>query len=141
MSEEVRKPLNWEPDQEVGYTVERRPDGGMHVTFTDSSHETLAHWRDFALEHLFGSDRLTRNLYDLRGIDNVPEEAIQYAMEVNSDPSARNIRAAILVSSEQVRDSIKEIQARTTFNTARIQIFTDPVEAEDWLSRPLSSMV
>jgi hypothetical protein len=141
MSEQVSKPLNWEPEQNVGYTVERRPDGGMHVTFNDASHDTLKHWREFALEHLFGSDRLTRNLYDLRNIDTFPDEAIQYALEVNSDPSARNIRAAILVSSEEVRDSVEKIQARTTFSTARIQIFTDPVEAEDWLSRPLSSMV
>jgi hypothetical protein len=141
MSEEVRKPLNWEPARGVGYTVERRPDGGMHVTFNDSSHETIAHWREFALDHLMGSDRLTRNLYDLRNIESVPEEAIQYALEVNSDPAARNIRMAILVSSESVSDILEAIQAQTTFSTARIRIFTDPVEAEDWLSRDLSSMI
>lgn len=141
MAEEVSKPLNWEPVHGVGYTVERRPDGGMHVTFTDSSHETLAHWREFALEHLLGSDRLTRNLYDLRYIDAVPEEAFQYALEVNSDPAARNIRLAILVSTESVREFLEEIQAQTTFSTARIRIFTDPVEAEDWLSRDLTSMI
>ncbi|HJS29598.1 MAG TPA: hypothetical protein VJ768_08250 [Anaerolineales bacterium] len=141
MSDEVRKPLNWEPVHGLGYTVERRPDGGMHVTFSDLSHETLAHWREFALEHLLGSDRLTRNLYDLRHIDSIPEEAIQYALEVNSDPAARNIRLAILVSSESVQDLLEVIQAQTTFSTAHIRVFTDPVEAEDWLSRDLSSMI
>jgi hypothetical protein len=30
MSDEI-KPLKWTPGPEVGYTVKRRPDGGMHT--------------------------------------------------------------------------------------------------------------
>ena len=49
MSEEAIKPLNWTPEPGIGYTVVRRPDGGMHYTFTNISHKTLIHWREFAL--------------------------------------------------------------------------------------------
>ena len=62
------KPLNWTPKPGVGMTVARRPDGGMTLTFTDMSEATLKEWHDFALEHLLGVDRLTRNLYDLRAV-------------------------------------------------------------------------
>jgi hypothetical protein len=141
MSEEQTKPLNWEPDQDVGYSVTRRPDGGLHVVFYDDSHETIVHWREFAMEHLLGSDRLTRNLYDLRNIETLPEEAMRYALEANSDPAARNIRLAVLVSSEKVRETLEAIQAQTIFSTARIQFFSNPDDAEEWLSRPLTSMI
>lgn len=60
------KPLHWQPKAGIGYSVTRRADGGMNLTFTDLSEATLADWREFAYEHLLGSDRLTRNLYDLR---------------------------------------------------------------------------
>ena len=73
------KPLNWKPATGIGYTVIRRPDGGMALTFTDLSDATIQHWRDFALEHLFGSDRLTRNLYDLRQIKEIPARIIDPA--------------------------------------------------------------
>ena len=56
------KPLNWTPAPGVGYSVIRRGDGGMTLTFTDLSDATLAHWHEFALEHLLGADRRTRNL-------------------------------------------------------------------------------
>ena len=46
------KPLNWYPTSDVGYSVIRRGDGGMTLTFTDLSDATLTHWHDFALEHL-----------------------------------------------------------------------------------------
>ena len=55
------KPLNWKPEPGIGYRVVRRPDGGMTLTFTDFSDATMMHWHDFALEHLLGSDRLTRS--------------------------------------------------------------------------------
>ena len=89
------KPLNWKPTPGIGYSVIRRPDGGMALTFTDLSDATIQNWHDFALEHLLSSDRLTRNLYDLRQIKEIPEKAIHVAMEVNSDPAARNIRLAV----------------------------------------------
>ena len=57
------------------------------------------------MEHLINSDRLTRNLYDLRLVPDISEEAIQYAIEVNSDPSTRNIRLAVVVATEAVRKS------------------------------------
>jgi hypothetical protein len=66
------KPLYWEPTPGIGYTVVRRPDGGMQLTFTDLSEATVRHWHDFALEHLLGSDRRTRNLYDLRQVKEIP---------------------------------------------------------------------
>ena len=46
------KPLNFAPTPGVGYSVIRRGDGGMTLTFTDLSDATLKHWHDFALEHL-----------------------------------------------------------------------------------------
>jgi hypothetical protein len=62
------KPLNWTPKPGVGMTVARRADGGIHLTFTDLSEQTIKEWRGFALEHLLGADRLTRNLYDRRTV-------------------------------------------------------------------------
>ena len=88
------KPLNWTPKPGVGMTVARRSDGGMALTFTDLSEATVREWRDFALEHLLGSDRRTRNLYDLRAVKDISEKAVRAAGEVNSDPSPRNLRLA-----------------------------------------------
>jgi hypothetical protein len=142
MSEDAdAKPLNWTPAPGVGYTVTRRPDGGMHYTFSDTSPFTLAHWREFALDHLLGSDRLTRNLYDLRQLDQIPEEAIEYAIEVNNDPSARNIRLAVVVGNQAVRAAVQEIADLTTPGGVEIGIFEDLESAEAWLDRPLSLMV
>ncbi len=98
------KPLHWQPKPGIGYTVSRRADGGMTLTFTDLSEATLADWREFAYEHLLGSDRLTRNLYDLRAVREIPERAIKLAMEVNSDPATRNPRVAVLVADGSVRE-------------------------------------
>lgn len=135
------KPLNWIAQPGVGMRVVRRPDGGMTLTFTDLSDVTIRAWRDFALEHLLGSDRLTRNLYDLRAVREIPEKAIQAAVEVNSDPSARNIRLAVLVANEKVADAIREIASLALPETAAaIKIFTDLKEAEDWLTRPLDQI-
>jgi len=135
------KPLNWNPDPNIGYTVVRRPDGGMHYTFTDVKPATLNHWRAFALEHLLNADRLTRNLYDVRQVDYISPEAIQYAIEVNSDPSARNIRLAVVVAGEEVRKAIQEIDYLTTPSGVEMAIFTDLDEAEAWLDRPLTLLV
>ena len=100
------RPLNWIPKPGIGYTVARRADGGMTITFTDLSERTLSDWREFAFEHLMDSDRLTRNLYDLRDVPEIPEKAIKMAVEVNSDPSTRNLRVAVLVASEAARQAI-----------------------------------
>jgi hypothetical protein len=132
------KPLNWNEDPNVGYSVERRSDGGMQYTFNDASHTTLEHWRRFSMDHLIESDRLTTNLYDLRKIDKLPEEAIVYALEVSSDPSTRNIRLAVVLANEQVREAVEEIAALTPPGGLRIGIFTDLDEAEAWLARPLT---
>ena len=35
------KPLNWTPTPGIGYTVVRRGDGGMTLTFTDLTDATL----------------------------------------------------------------------------------------------------
>lgn len=137
MSEEI-KPLNWKPEPGIGYTVTRRPDGGMHYTFTDVSPATLAHWREFALQHLYDSDRLTRNLYDLRQLSALSETAIQIALEANSDPAARNIRVAVIVGNEETRAAIQQIADLTTPGGVEMGIFTDMESAETWLDRPLT---
>jgi len=132
------KPLNWAPAPGIGYTVIRRGDGGMTLTFTDLSEATLKHWREFALEHLFGLDRRTRNLYDLRAIQEIPESAIRMAVEANSDPSARNIRVAVVVATEKMAESIREVASLALSETAAaLKLFSDINEAEAWLGRPL----
>ena len=135
------KPLNWTPKPGVGMTVARRSDGGMSLTFTDMSEATLKEWHDFALEHLLGSDRLTRNLYDLRAVKKINEKAVRTAVEVNSDPSARNIRLAVVVGSEGAAKAIRDIAALALPETAAaMKIFTDLDEAEAWLARPLDQI-
>ncbi|MBN2387072.1 MAG: hypothetical protein JXB85_08630 [Anaerolineales bacterium] len=140
MSEQ--KPLYYKSEPGIGYTVVRRPDGGMALTFTDLSDATIAHWQEFSSEHLLGADRLTRNLYDLRQVKAIPEKVINVAVTVNSDPAARNIRLAVIVSSPQVAEGIRQIYyAAATEASAAIKIFTDIDEAEAWLSRPLDQIV
>ena len=135
------KPLNWTPKPGVGLSVVRREDGGMNLTFTDLSDATLNDWRGFALEHLLGSDRRTRNLYDLRAVQEIPEKAIRMAVEANSDPSARNIRVAVVVADEKVAGAIREIAALALPGTASaLKLFTDINEAETWLARPLDQI-
>ncbi len=136
------KPLHWTPAAGIGYTVVRRADGGMTITFTDLSDATIRHWHDFALEHLLGMDRLTRNLYDLRQVSEIPEKAVHTAIEVNSDPAARNIRVAVVVANQKVYEAVRELYYQSLPETsAAIKIFTDMAEAEAWLSRPLDQMV
>jgi len=135
------KPLNFKPEPGIGYTVVRRADGGMALTFTDLSEATLKHWQNFSFEHLLNADRLTRNLYDLRLVKEIPEKANHMAMEVNSDPAARNIRLAVVVASQQIIDKVREIADLTLPETsAAMKIFTDMDEAEAWLSRPLDKL-
>lgn len=135
------KPLNWTPKPGIGLSVERRDDGGMNLTFTDLSDATLNDWRTFALDHLLGSDRLTRNLYDLRAVKEIPEKAIRAAVEANSDPSARNIRVAVVVADDKVANAIREVAALALAGTASaMKIFTDINEAEAWLARSLDQI-
>ncbi len=137
-----QKPLHWTPTTGIGYTVLRRPDGGMTITFTDLSAATIQHWHDFALEHLLGADRLTRNLYDLRQVAHIPEKAVHIAMDANSDPAARNIRLAVVVANQEVAEAIRKIYySASTEASAAIKIFTDMDAAEAWLSRPLDQIV
>lgn len=135
------KPLNWKPKPGVGLTVVRRDDGGMNLAFTDLSEATLNDWRGFAMEHLLGATGRTRNLYDLRAVKEIPEKAIRAAVEANSDPSARNIRVAVVVADEKVADSIREVAALALAGTASaMKIFADINEAEAWLARPLDQI-
>lgn len=135
------KPLNWNPSADVGYSVIRRGDGGMTLTFTDLSDVTLAHWHEFALEHLLEADRRTRNLYDLRAVKEIPEKAIRMAVEANSDPSARNIRVAVVVADQSVADAIRNVAAGSLPETASsMKIFSDIIEAEAWLARSLDQI-
>ncbi len=135
------KPLNWNPVPGIGYTVARRPDGGMQFTFTDASPATVSHWRNFSIQHLYDSDRLTRNLYDLRQLAEIPEEALRVALEVNSDPSARNIRLAVVVANDKVREAILKIADLTPAGGVDTQIFTDMAAAEAWLSQSLEKFI
>lgn len=141
MDESEFKPLNWEPKPGIGYSVTRRSDGGMHFVFTQIDHETLLHWREFALQHLYDSDRLTRNLYDLRQINAVPEEAVRFAVEANSDPSARHIRLAVVVKNDEVRQAVRKIEDLTVPGGVELGLFTDIEEAENWLNRPLTTLI
>ena len=135
------KPLNWSPKPGVGFSVVRREDGGMNLAFTDLNDSTLKDWRDFAMEHLLGSDRRTRNLYDLRAVKEIPEKAIRAAVEANSDPSARNIRVAVVVADDKVADAVRNVAALALAGTASaMKIFSDVDEAEVWLARPLDQI-
>ena len=135
------KPLNWTPKPGVGFTVVRREDGGMTLTFTDLSDATINEWREFAMEHLLGVDRRTRNLYDIRAVKEIPEKAVRMAVEANSDPSARNIRVAVVVADETVADSIREVAALALpASASAMKIFTNMHEAETWLARPLDQI-
>lgn len=135
------KPLNWTPKPGVGLSVIRRGDGGMTLTFTDLSEVTLKDWREFAMEHLLGSDRRTRNLYDLRAVKEIPEKAIRMAVEANSDPSARNIRLAVVVADEKAANAIRDVAALALAQSAAaMKLFTDIDEAEVWLARPLDQI-
>ena len=140
-SDSKPKPLQWNSDPALGYTVVRRPDGGMHFTFSRLDAHTLEHWRNFALAHLLDSDRLTRNLYDLRLVHDVPDDAIRYALELNNDPSARNIRLAVVVSSEAVMEAMERIAALTPGGGVEMRIFLNMDEAETWLSEPLTKVI
>jgi len=135
------KPLNWTPKPGVGLFVVRRDDGGMNLTFTDLSDATLNDWREFAMEHLLGASGRTRNLYDLRAVKEIPEKAIRAAVEANSDPSARNIRVAVVVADDKMASAIREVAALALAGTASaMKIFTDINEAESWLARPLDQI-
>jgi len=138
MADQDSKPLQWSPEPGIGYSVKRREDGGMNIVFSDVSDATLEHWLNFAEEHLIESDRLTRNLYDLRQIDVLTEKAIAYAVEVNNDPSVRNIRLAVLVSSDQVKEGVQQIVALTSPGGVDLSIFETVEDAEAWLNRPLT---
>jgi hypothetical protein len=141
MSESDIKPLNWKPAANIGYTVVRRPDGGMHFTFTDTTQATLEHWREFSLAHLLDSDRLTRNLYDLRPLTDISADAIKYAIELNNDPSVRNIRLAVVATNDKVREALKEVASLTTPGGVEMGLFNTIDEAETWLDRPLTLVV
>jgi hypothetical protein len=134
------KPLNWTAPPGIGYSVARRPDGGMQVTFTDLSDATLKHWHDFALEHLFTVDHRTRNLYDLRQVEHISEKAINLAVEVNNDPATRNLRVAVVVANEETRQRVRDVAALTPGAGAAIKLFSNMDEAEAWLSRPLDQL-
>ena len=135
------KPLNWNKKPGIGYSVARRADGGMNLTFTDLSDATMADWREFAFEHLMDSDRLTRNLYDLRDVTEITDRAIKMAVEVNSDPSTRNLRVAVLVGSERTREAILNVAAGVIGSGAAIRIFTRMSDAEAWLGKPMEQIV
>ena len=135
------KPLNWTPKPGVGFTVVRRGDGGMTLTFTDLSDATINDWREFAMEHLLGVDRRTRNLYDLRAVKEIPEKAIRLGVEANSDPAARHIRVAVVVADEKVANAVRSVAALALPETASaMKLFTDINEAEAWLGRPLDQI-
>jgi len=135
------KPLNWAPAADIGYSVIRRGDGGMTFTFTDLSDATLTHWHDFALEHLLGADRRTRNLYDLRAVKEIPEKAIRMAVDANSDPSARNIRVAVVVADSSVAEAIINVASLAEAGSASaMKIFSDINQAEAWLARSLDQI-
>jgi hypothetical protein len=134
------KPIQWQPKPGIGYSVVRRSDGGLNVIFDDVSPETLTDWYRFASEHLLNADRLTRNLYDLRKVRAISEEAIRRAVDLNSDPASRNIRLAI-VADEALHSQLARITAETPGDGADIRLFSDINAAEAWLAEPLDELV
>ena len=136
-----KKPLYFSSDPSIGFTAVRREDGGMNLTFANINSDTLGHWQKFAEEHLIGSDSLVRNLYDLRKIDHLSDRAVQMAVALNSDPSTRNIRLAVVVGNEQVKAAIQKVADLTPAGGSRMEIFGDLEAAEKWLSRSMESMV
>jgi len=62
-------------------------------------------------------------------------------VELNSDPSTRNIRLAVVVANNEVRDAIQKISDLSASGGSRMAIFTKVDEAEAWLNRPIESMV
>ena len=63
------------------------------------------------------------------------------AVEANSDPSARNIRVAVVVANQTVADGVRKVAALAETETASaMKIFTDINEAEAWLARPLDQI-
>ena len=136
-----QKPFNFPPpdDPSIGYSVTRRPDGGMHYVFTDTEHPTLLHWREFALAHLAAADHNTRNLYDLRQVRRLTQEALRLALEVGNDPAARNVRTAVVVPSPEMAAALDEISAIS--ERGNFRVFTDPDEAEEWLAQPFSRLL
>ena len=132
------KPLNWKAEPGVGYMVARRTDGGMQFVFTDLSDATVAHWKQFSEDHLLDADRLTRNLYDLRAVKEFNEDAMRVAIQLNSDPSARKIRIAVVVANDATANAIRKVAALADTNfAADIHIYTDVNKAEEWLALPL----
>jgi len=135
------KPFSFPPPQDprIGYSVTRRPDGGMHYVFTTTDHETLRHWREFALAHLTSADHKTRNLYDLRQVERLTPEALGLALEVGNDPAARNVRTAVVVSGPEVAAALDEVQAISEHGNFRV--FYNLEEAEAWLTQPFSRLI
>ena len=79
--------------------------------------------------------------YKLRSVKDIPEKAVRMAVEANSDPSARNIRVAVVVADQSVADSVRNVAALAeTGNASAMKIFTDINEAEAWLARPLDQI-
>jgi hypothetical protein len=62
-------------------------------------------------------------------------------VEANSDPSARNIRVAVVVADETVAEAIREVAALALpASASAMKIFTDIDKAEAWLARPLDQI-
>ena len=66
---------------------------------------------------------------------------IAYAVEVNNDPSVRNIRLAVVATSEKVREAMKKVASLTTPGGVEMGLFRTLEEAETWLNRPLTLVV
>ena len=74
-------------------------------------------------------------------MSEVSEKAIKTAVEVNSDPSTRNLRVGVLVSQESVRQAIAGVASGVAGGGAAIRIFTSMEEAEAWLKKPLDQII
>jgi len=134
-----QKPLDWSSEPERGYSVARRPDGGLHVTFHHLSPAVLAHWQAFAHRHLQGAERFNRNLYDLRAVAVIPPDAIRLAEDVNADPAARFVRVAVVVSSKAVQQALAGLVQLSS--GVELEVFSNLQEAQHWLDRPVSRLL
>jgi len=74
-------------------------------------------------------------------VKEIPEKAVRMAVDANSDPSARNIRVAVVVADQSVADAVINVAALALAGSASaMKIFTDINAAEAWLGRSLDQI-
>jgi hypothetical protein len=66
---------------------------------------------------------------------------MQFAVEVNNDPSVRNIRLAVVAEQPEIVAAVQQIAALSGASGVELAVFPDLERAEAWLSRPLTQLL